>query len=290
LVSGTSEFIGGTKRAGRAPAPLVPPKLIAFRWYGGKFSHLDWLLPQLQIEGIKHFVDVFGGSAAVILNRKPSAVETYNDIDGELTNFFRVLRGQGEQLIDALRLTPFSREEFAVACAPWDPDLSALERARLYYVRAEQARTGLAQTASLGRWANCKGMSRRGMSGSVSRWLSKIERLPEIVERLRTVQIENRPALDLIDAYDSKETLFYLDPPYIHESRTDRRAYAHEMTDADHRALAERLRELDGKFALSGYRSQTMDALFGEWSRIDGPEKTAHSAKAERTESLWVNY
>src|SRR5438270_9532230 len=132
-------------------------KLIAFGWYGGKFSHLDWLLPLLP--DCYHYCEPFAGSAAVILNRKPSPVETYNDLDGEVVNFFRVLRDEKERLIEAIGLTPFSREEFAVACVL---DLSAdpLERARRFYVRARQVRTGLAQSASLGRWANCKTTSR----------------------------------------------------------------------------------------------------------------------------------
>lgn len=103
------------------------------------------------------------------MNRETSPVETYNDIDGEVVNFFRVLREEKEKLIEAIGLTPFSREEFALACK-LDPNLSNLERAR-------QVRTGLAQTATLGRWANCKNTSRSGMSGVISRWLGGIENL-----------------------------------------------------------------------------------------------------------------
>jgi DNA adenine methylase len=89
--------------------------LIAFGWYGGKYSHLDWLLPLLPT--CHHYCEPFGGSAAVLLNRQPSPVETYNDIDGEIVNFFTVLREQKEALIEAIGLTPFSREELRLACA-----------------------------------------------------------------------------------------------------------------------------------------------------------------------------
>ena len=85
-------------------------KVIAFGWYGGKFSHLNWLLPLLP--KAQHYCEPFAGSAAVLLNREPAPVETYNDIDGEVVNFFRVLRDQKEQLIEAIGLTPFSRAEF----------------------------------------------------------------------------------------------------------------------------------------------------------------------------------
>ncbi len=152
-------------------------KLIAFGWYGGKYSHLDWLLPLLP--ACHHYCEPFAGSAAVLLNREPSAIETYNDLDGEVCNFFRVLRGQKEELAETVGLTPFSREEFAIACEI-DSTLTPLERARRFYVRARQVRTGLAQTASVGRWANCKDTSRAGMSGVVSRWLGGVNMLPNV--------------------------------------------------------------------------------------------------------------
>ena len=139
----------------RVPPPIgtlrQPKKIIAFGWYGGKFSHLDWLLPLLP--SCKHYCEPFAGSGAVLLNRDPSPIETYNDLDGEAVIFFRVLRDKKEELIQAILLTPFSREEFALACN-LDPNLSDTERARRFYVRARQVRTGLAQKASIGRWAN----------------------------------------------------------------------------------------------------------------------------------------
>jgi len=141
-------------------------RLIAFGWYGGKFSHLDWLLPLLP--SCHHYCEPFGGSAAVLLNREPSDVETYNDIDGEVSNFFRVLREDGDRLVRAIGLTPFSREEFFIACSTNGHKISDLERARRFFTRARQVRTGLAQTATLGRWANCKNTSRSGMSGALS--------------------------------------------------------------------------------------------------------------------------
>ncbi len=125
-------------------------RLIAFGWYGGKFSHLNWLLPLLP--QCHHYCEPFAGSAAVLLNREPSPVETYNDIDGEVVNFFRVLRDQTDHIIKAIALTPFSREEFYLSLAKRTNGFSDLDRARLFFIRARQARTGLAQTASLGRW------------------------------------------------------------------------------------------------------------------------------------------
>jgi len=278
----------------RKTAPLIlqlkrPKKLIAFGWYGGKFSHLDWLLPQLPVSF--HYCEPFAGSGAVLLNREPSPVETYNDIDGEVVNFFKVLREKKNTLIEQIALTPFSREEFGIACE-LDPNQTSLERARRFYIRARQVRTGLAQTASIGRWANCKNTSRSGMSGVVSRWLGGVEQLDFIAERLLRVQIENRPAIDVINLYDSKETLFYCDPPYIHETRGDTKSYRFEMTNHDHKELSKTLNSIDGLAAISNYECELMEELYpsSKWTKIFSPEKTIHSTKDIRQEVLWVNY
>jgi len=263
-------------------------KIIAFGWYGGKFSHLNWLLPLLP--NTQHYCEPFGGSAAVLLNRVPALIETYNDLDGEVVNFFQVLREQKEALLEAIGLTPFSREEFERAIADSGAQISSLEQARRFFIRARQVRTGLAQTASVGRWANCLLTSRAGMSGAVSRWLGSVEGLSEIAQRLLRVQIEHAPAVEVIQRYDSSDTLFYCDPPYPHESRGDSKAYSYEMTDDDHRALAEVLHNAQGKIAISGYRCDLMDELYGGWWSISAPAKYAHSIKQLREETLWTNY
>ncbi|MGB8507980.1 MAG: DNA adenine methylase [Pyrinomonadaceae bacterium] len=263
-------------------------KLIAFGWYGGKYSHLDWLMPLLPEAA--HYCEPFGGSAAVLINRQPSPVETYNDVHGELVNFFRVLREQGDALTRAIGLTPFSRQEFEAAISEPSESLSELERARRFYILARQVRTGLAQKASSGRWAHCKLTSRAGMAGAVSRWLGAVEDLPLIAQRLLRVQIEHAPAIEVIRRYDSEETLFYCDPPYPHGSRTDVNAYAYEMTDDDHRELAKVLRGVKGKVALSSYHCDLMEELYGDWRRIESGEKIIHSVKKSRMEVLWINY
>ena len=246
-------------------------KLIAFGWYGGKYSHLDWLLPLLP--EATHYCEPFGGSAAVLINRQPSPVETYNDLDGEVVNFFRVLREQKDALVEVIGLTPFSRAEFEAAINEPTADLSELERARQFYIRTRQVRTGLAQKASSGRWAHCLLTSRAGMAGAVSRWLGAVEDLPLIAQRLLRVQIECAPAIEVINRYDSEETLFYCDPPYPHGSRGDANAYAYEMTDQQHRKLADVLCKVKGKVVLSGYQCELMDELYGDWRRIEAPEK-----------------
>jgi DNA adenine methylase len=263
-------------------------KMIAFGYYGGKFSHLDFILPLLPTT-YTHYCEPFAGSAAVLINRIPAPLETYNDLDSEVVNFFETLRDSGDALIRAISLTPFSREELVRACAPAQR-LTNVERARRFFVRARQTRTGLAQTSSEGRWAHCVLTSRAAMAGAVSRWLGSVDRLPEIVQRLQRVQIENAPATEVIRRYDSAQTLFYCDPPYVHESRGDSKAYRFEMNDREHANLADILRSCKGAVAISGYRSPLMDRLFKNWVRVDAETRLCHSTKEERVESVWMNY
>ncbi len=228
----------------------------------------------------------------MLLNRAPSPVETYNDIDGDVVNFFRVLRDQYEELTRTIALTPFSREEYCHAIYSPTIGISDVERARRFYIRARQTRTGLAQTASLGRWANCKDTSRSGMSGVVSRWLGGVDALYDIAQRLIRVQIENRPAVEVIKLYDAPGTLFYCDPPYLHAARCDTKAYGFEMDEGQHREFAKTVNECCGKVAISGYAHPLMDELFSpvRWFKTMGVDKTIHSTKGTRQEVLWTNF
>lgn len=265
-------------------------KMIAFGWYGGKFSHLDWLLPLLP--ACHHYCEPFGGSAAVLINREPSPVETYNDADGEVVNFFRVLREKKDELLYQIGMTPFSRDEFLLSIQSNGNAkyLSGIERARRFFVRARQVRTGLAQTASIGRWANCLNTSRAGMAGAVSRWLGSVAGLEFIAGRLLRVQIEHDSAVNVIKRYDSAETLFYCDPPYPHESRGDSKAYSYEMSDADHEQLSKVLHAARAKIAVSGYDCNLMHELYKDWRIHRERPKKAMSIKKERQEVLWTNY
>lgn len=128
------------------------------------------------------------------------------------------------------------------------------------------------------------------MSGVVSRWLGGVEALREIAERLLRVQIENRPAAEVIRLYDSPDTLFYCDPPYLHATRGDSKAYGFEMDVEQHRELAETLAGCQGKVALSGYRCEAMEEWYADWNRFDAPAKQCHSTKKPRYECLWANY
>ena len=260
-------------------------KLLPFGWFGGKFRLLDWLLPLLP--DADTFVDVFGGSGCVLLNRKPATVEVFNDIDGELVNFFRVLRADPDALVKQATLTPYSREEHRIACQH-DATVSDLERARRFYVRAKQSLYGKPQ------WATAPRPAAGTEPPEV--WAGYPARLPPIAHRLRNAYIENKPALDLIPRWDRDCTLFYCDPPYVHSTRHSTGNYAFEMSaDDDHAALADVLQAIKGKAAVSGYPSPLYDRLYDGWHRTDAPPLSAASARNGpnspiRQECLWTNY
>jgi DNA adenine methylase len=165
-----------------------------------------------------------------------------------------------------------------------------LERARLFFARARQSRTGLAQTASVGRWANCLYTSRAGMAGAVSRWLGSVPALEWVASRLLPVQIEHDDAFEVIRRYDGPDTLFYCDPPYPHASRGDSKAYGYEMTDQQHIDLHHRLCKVEGRVAISGYHGKLMDDLYRDWRVHEEGARQVHSVKQERMEVLWTNY
>lgn len=258
---------------------------IAFGWYGGKYTHLSWLLPHLPESTT--FVDVFGGSASVVLNRLDKCeVPIYNDKFSRLVNFFRQLRENPDELIAQLELTPHSREEHSLAR---EISENPIEDARRFFILTVQSFMGIYGK----RWAYTIKDSRRGMGSVTSKFIERVEGLKEIVERLKLLQIENLCALDILKRYDSEETLFYLDPPYLLESRKDKNCYKFEMTDEEHRDLAQAAKQCRGKVAISGYMSDTMKELYQGWYCFSEKEKQCGRKQGEkslRQEFLWTNY
>lgn len=264
----------------------------AFGYFGGKLSHLKNILPMLPT--CHTYVEPFGGSAAVLLNRSPSPVEVYNDLDGDVPNFFRVLRDHRDELILNLELTPYSRQEFVDSIIPID-DASDLERARRFFVRHNQA-YGNVPNATPGRWGHVIDMSRRGMAGNVSAWHGNIDNLAAVASRLLSVQIEWAPAVKVIEDYDTLDTLFYVDPPYPNETReqASTSAYRHEMTTEQHVELASTLCAAAGKVAVSSYASDLYDVLYAGWNKTVFEETMIPSSRNRnqvmRQEILWTNY
>jgi DNA adenine methylase len=224
----------------------------------------------------------------VLLNKVPSPVEVYNDLDERITRLFRVARDHGQELQRRLSVTPYSELEFLDA----EKDVAdEIEQARRDFVRWGLSLGGRGDSFSF-----TLHRVRRGMADVVSGYLSTIdEQLPLIVARLRSVEILCRPAVDVIRAWDSADTLHYCDPPYVPETRHEgsRSIYGCEMTEEDHRELASVLKACKGKVVLSGYPSDLYDELYAGWRTVtfDMPNHAAGGReKARKQETLWLNW
>jgi DNA adenine methylase len=260
------------------------------KWHGGKFYQWEWIISQFPPHDT--YLEPFGGAASVLLNKKPAQVEVYNDLDERITRLFRVIRNHSDEFRRRLTLTPYSEAEFNTAeQADADAPNDDIEKARRDFVRWRQSigGRGISFSATLHR-------VRRGMADVVSGYLSAIdEQLPLIVQRLRTVQILSRPAIDVIEKWDSPSTLIYCDPPYVHETRAEnsRDLYGVELTADDHRELAKVLNACKSKVILSGYPSPLYRELFASW-HTETREMANHAAsgetKATMTETLWMNW
>jgi DNA adenine methylase len=266
-----------------APIRTLRPPV---KWHGGKF-YLSTLIAQHFPEH-HTYVEPFGGAASVLLNKSPSPVEVYNDLDARVTRLFRVLRDHGDEFRRRLSLTPYSEREFLDSANEATDDV---EQARRDFVRWRLSLGGRGDSFSF-----TLHRVRRGMADVVSGYLSMIDdQLPLIVERLRSVEIVCRPALDVIHVWDSPETLIYADPPYVATTRheSSRSIYGHEMSDQEHRELAFSLGRCKSKVVLSGYPSPLYDELYHAWRKVefDIANHAAGGRKKERKrETLWINF
>lgn len=257
-------------------------------YHGGKWRIAPWIIGHFPPHRV--YVEPFGGAASVLLRKPRSLAEIYNDLDDDMVNLFRVLQDEprAARLIKLLYMTPFARAEFNLAYEPTD---DPIERARRLIIRA-----------SMGFGSNGHNVAvRTGFRAKADRspcqdWENYPECLRAIVTRVRGVVIENRPAANIMVQHDAPETLHYVDPPYLHSVRSkngrkcviNHHEYAHEMSDADHAALAECLRGLVGMVVLSGYPSDLYDCdLYADWCRVER-EAMADGART-RTEVLWLN-
>jgi DNA polymerase-1 len=279
--------------------PLTSP----IKWHGGKSYQVRGIVALMPNH--LHYVEPYAGALWVLLARDPNdmrfkvgekshecgASEVVNDLNGNLTNFWRVL--QGPEDVDRFRLVveamPFSEREWQDAAERLaDPD--PVVRAVAFFVHCRQS-LGARMNAFT---STTKKRTRRMMNAEVSAWLTAIEGLPEVHARLKQVLILNQPALDVIRGQDHPYTLFYLDPPYSHETRTATKVYGEfEMTDADHRELLTAIKAIQGKVILSGYGNELYDRELAGWRR-ETKEIANHAAggksKHTMTEVYWLNF
>lgn len=272
------------------PPSSIVPQRAPLRYYGGKWQLAPWVIEHFPDH--ECYVEPFGGGASVLLRKEPSPVEVYNDLDEIVVTFFRVLRERPEELLRALELTPFSRAEVKKALQDVrgqdNTDLATareLERARQFYVLSRQAQGGPSRQHSSG-WRFARTQTRG--NDTIEEW-TKLDHLLVVAARLRRVQLECDQAVPVIKRFDTPRTLFYVDPPYVRSSRThDRRGmYRHEMSDGDHKELAQVLHQAKGMVLVSGYPSTLYDELYGDWQLITC--RGVNNAGKYTTECLWLS-
>jgi DNA adenine methylase len=268
---------------------MSAPSRPALRWHGGKWRLAPWIISHFPVHRI--YVEAFGGAASVLLRKARSYAEVYNDLDGEVVTLFRVLRGpRAGELIEAVRLTPFAREEFEDA---YEPSEDPVEAARRLVVRSFMGFGSDGHNVAVK--TGFRSASNRSGTTPAHDWLNLPHALLAVAVRFQGVVVENRLALDVMHQHDGPDTLHYVDPPYLPETRSQKsrrgklryHAYTHEMDDSQHGELVRALRDLAGAVVLSGYPSSLYDNLLAGWRKVEC-EAMADGARA-RTEVLWLN-
>lgn len=252
-------------------------------YFGSKQRVADWIVSLLPAHG--HYVEPYAGGLAVLLAKTPSRMETVNDLDQELMNFWRVLRDRTEDLVRVCELTPHARAELT---AGWEPTTDELEQARRVWVRLTQGRGGMMRRTGW-RHYSATSDSSIGMPGYLEAYRDRI--LPA-AERLRGVSLECLPALTIIGKYgDGRDVLLYVDPPYLGTTRSHRNRYGAEMRDdTEHQELAAALHGCAAAVVLSGYDSPLYRELYADWHRYELTTTTGNAAgEKARTEILWSN-
>jgi DNA adenine methylase len=235
----------------------------------------------------RKYVEPFGGAAGVLLQKSRVYAEVYNDLDGDIVNFFRVLQDPvtRAQLIERCELTPYAREEFELAYEPSD---DPVERARRVAVRASMGFGSAGATKST---TGFRIDTERKCAIAMHTWARYPSSIAAVGERFAGVLIENRPAIQVMQQHDSPDCLHFVDPPYLPEVRNSYgRMYAHEMTQADHLELLSAVRELKGMVMLCGYHSEMYAAALADWQMVSTRARAStNRGTALRTECMWLN-
>lgn len=256
----------------------------ALRYHGGKFRMALWVMQYFPPH--RCYVEPYGGAAGVLLQKARSYAEVYNDLNGELFNFFSVLRDPvlRERLAVQLVLTPYSRQEFLDASKPC---LDPVERARRLCVRSHMSfGSGGASGAQTGFRSDTK----REYSTAQHVWAQYPDSIAVLGARLCGVLLENQDALKVMTAHDASSTLHYVDPPYMQSTRKVKRSYADEMSLEQHEEMLGTLRSLKGFVVLSGYANALYDDLLTGWRRVETQSFASSDRGAvARTECLWIN-
>ena len=253
---------------------MVKPIL---KYPGAKWLLADWIVSYLP--KTTHYVEPYFGSGAVFFSKDKAPHELINDLSGDVCNVFRVVRTRGEELAQAVELTPYARQEYYDSYEACDDEL---EQARRFFVRCWQSH-GFKPYCRTG-WRN---NGSKSLQPVTRLWNDVPNRIRATILRLKDAEIENLPALAIIGRYATADTLIYADPPYVLSTRKGRKLYSHEMTDADHIDLLEALNAHPGPVALSGYDSTLYAEHLAGWRKVT-TQATSEKGGA-RTEVLWLN-
>lgn len=254
------------------------------RRFGSKSKLIPFILPLMPPH--LYYNEAFFGGGSVFFAKHPAEGETINDLDREVINFFRVLSDpvKKERFIELATLTPYSRFLFETCRDSFTPRDDIEQAWRFFVVNR------MSYGAKMKQWSYSQTILRQKMYASTQMWLKGVHTLPEVYARLLVAQIEEKDFREEIPLYDTPDTLHYLDPPYVPETRVSG-GYDVEMTTKDHLDLVELSGGLQGMVMLSGYAHSTYDPLerWG-WVRHEFPTVSFSSRKRTlRTECLWLN-
>lgn len=256
--------------------------MAVLRYPGAKWNIASQLVSMIP----KHhsYVEPYFGSGAVLFSKAPSHIETINDIDSNVTNLFRCIQQDPERLARMVMTTPFSREIYEKQFEPQNRRyISNYQKATEFLIVCWQG-FGIRANAKVG-W-KCDIAGRERMY-ALWDWYKLPEEIIVTAERLRQVQIENRPALEVIERFDRENVFMYIDPPYLLHTRTGKQ-YKHEMTDDDHEELLNKLLQNKAKIMISGYESDMYNEYLKKWNKVT-LDSHAEGGKL-RKEVVWMNY
>jgi DNA adenine methylase len=256
------------------------------RYYGGKFTLAPWIISHFPEHTT--YVEPYGGAASVLLRKTRSKNEVYNDLDGEIVLFFNLLRSDEKRnkLADLLRLTPFSREECDLAKLTANDDDDDIERVRKMIVRSMMGFTSAGINPDL--QSGFKINSAASNWEEPRQWARYPDFLNVVSDRLNAVVIDNRDAIKVIGSYDKPDTLFYVDPPYLPDTRntSGRSIYRYEKDVSDHERLLSLLNQTKGMVVLSGYDHDLYNDSLKGWKKTY--KTTLNEGHNPRNEVLWI--
>lgn len=251
------------------------------KYPGSKWSIAEWIISFFPEH--HSYLEAFFGSGAVLFNKPRSNIETVNDLDGNVVNLFEWIKKDPERLAHEIYYTPYARQvcEEAFAAVPED----SFGKAVNFYIKLNMGR-GFRTTGERVGWKN--DVQGREKAYAKQDWCNLPEKIMQAAERLRGVQIENRPAVELIERFNNKKVLIYLDPPYMPEVRHGKQ-YKHEIFDRNsHAQLLETAKAHKGPVMISGYETDLYNDMLRDWYR---EETTCYSQVcSKKKEVLWMNF